>query len=92
MDHGCEAVVGLVCAQRDALEFLERGCLEITTLALRSLRSAMLALLSNALSATSASKANPSTSGGTPTVSIRVLRRQATEFSPLFPPKREKMG
>ena len=43
----------------------------MTTLAPRASRSAMMALLSNALSAISASKAKPSMSGGTPTVSKR---------------------
>ena len=51
--------------------FVRRGCWEMTTLAPRASRSAIMALLSNALSAISASKANPSISGGTPTVSKR---------------------
>src|SRR5207247_1935530 len=51
--------------------FARRGCWEMTTFAPRSSRSAMMALLSNALSAISASKASPSISGGTPTVSKR---------------------
>src|SRR3954447_22913218 len=51
--------------------FARRGCWEITALAPRASRSAMMLLLSNALSAISASKANPSMSGGTPTVSKR---------------------
>src|SRR6186997_1766684 len=51
--------------------FARRGCWEMTTLAPRASRSAIMALLSNALSAISASKANPSMSGGMPTVSKR---------------------
>ena len=51
--------------------FARRGCWEITALAPRASRSAMMMLLSNALSAISASKANPSISGGMPTVSKR---------------------
>src|SRR6187399_1473095 len=48
-----------------------RGCCEITILAPRSLRSAMMKLLSKALSAMKPSKARPSMSGATPTVSKR---------------------
>src|SRR5205809_2047233 len=51
--------------------FARRGCWEMTTLAPRASSSAIMVLLSNALSAISASKANPSMSGGTPTVSKR---------------------
>src|SRR5215471_618890 len=48
-----------------------RGCWEITTLAPRSLRSAMMASLSKVLSVISTSKANPLMSGSMPTVSKR---------------------
>ena len=48
-----------------------RGCCEMTILAPRSLRSAMMELLSKALSAMKPSKARPSMSGATPTVSKR---------------------
>src|SRR3954466_5791477 len=48
-----------------------RGCCEITTLAPRSLRSAMIWLLSKALSAIKAPNSIPSISGATPTVSKR---------------------
>src|SRR3954462_8164293 len=48
-----------------------RGCCEITTLAPRSLRSAMISLLSKALSAIKAPNSIPSISGATPTVSKR---------------------
>src|SRR6188508_838137 len=92
MDHGGEALIGLVGAHCDAFELLEpaekvldemapfvhllvdgeRPCAaRMLALAPRASRSAIMALLSNALSAISASKANPSMSGGTPTVSKR---------------------
>src|SRR6516165_1417200 len=48
-----------------------RGCWEMTILAPRASSSAMMALLSKAMSAISAPKANPSMSGGRPTVSKR---------------------
>src|SRR3954471_116145 len=48
-----------------------RGCCEITTLAPRLSRSAIISLLSNALSAIKAPNSRPSISGATPTVSKR---------------------
>jgi len=48
----------------DGERFLRAAVLELTTLAPRSSRSAMMALLSNAFLAISASKASPSISGG----------------------------
>src|SRR3954469_8807723 len=48
-----------------------RGCCAITTLAPRSLRSAMISLLSKAVSAIKAPNSRPSISGATPTVSKR---------------------
>jgi hypothetical protein len=51
--------------------FARRGRWEITTLARRSLRSAMMASLSKVLAAISTSKANLLMSGGMPTVSKR---------------------
>src|SRR3954469_14659382 len=50
---------------------VRRGCWAMTTLAPRSFRSAMISLLSKAVSPINASKASPSMSGGTPTVSNR---------------------
>src|SRR3954470_11208041 len=50
---------------------VRRGCWAMTALAPRASRSAIRALLSNAVSPISASKASPSMSGGTPTVSKR---------------------
>src|SRR5246500_3141015 len=48
-----------------------RGCCEITIVAPRWLRSAMMSLLSKALSAINAANSIPAMSGGTPTVSKR---------------------
>src|SRR4051794_40488736 len=50
---------------------VRRGCCEITTLAPRSSRSAMMSLLSKALSAIRAPNSRPSISGATPAVSKR---------------------